>query len=229
MLWLVVMQYPVISVNFKAYAQATGQNAVALALTISKVAAITKRTIISIPQIADLSQVSKINPSFSQHVDNVQYGARTGWILPESAKAAGAMGTLLNHSEHRLTIDEIKAGVERAHSAGLQACVCAPDEGIARQAAEFNPEQIAVEPPELIGSGIPVSKAKPEAVSKSVENVKSINPKVRVLCGAGISTGSDVKKALELGAEGVLVASAIVCAKNPYDILLDMAKNLEAK
>jgi len=221
------MQYPVLSVNFKAYAQATGPNAVALALSISKVAAITKKTIIAIPQIADLSQVSKITPSFAQHVDNIQYGARTGWILPESAKAAGAIGTLLNHSEHRLTLEQIKAGVECAHSAGLQVCVCAPDEEIARQAAEFNPEQIAVEPPELIGSGISVSKAKPEAVSNSVENVKAVNPRVRVLCGAGISNGSDVKKAIELGAEGVLVASAIVCAKNPYDVLLDMAKNLE--
>ncbi len=223
------MQYPVISVNFKAYEQSTGPNAAGLARAISKVSMLTKKTIISIPQTADLSSVSKINPSFAQHVDNISYGARTGWVLPESAKAAGAIGTLLNHSEHKLTIEQIKAGVERAHSAGLQVCVCAPDEEIARQAAEFSPEQIAVEPPELIGSGISVSKAKPEVVRNSVANVRSVNPNVHVLCGAGISNGSDVRKAIELGAEGVLLASAVVCAKNPYDVLLDMAKNLEAK
>jgi len=82
---------------------------------------------------------------------------------------------------------------------------------------------IAVEPPELIGTGISVSKAKPEVVSGSVELVKQINPDVIVLCGAGITTGEDVAAALRLGTEGVLVASGIVKAQNPYKVLLKFA------
>ncbi|RLG06224.1 MAG: triose-phosphate isomerase, partial [Thaumarchaeota archaeon] len=86
------------------------------------------------------------------------------------------------------------------------------------------PEILAIEPPELIGTGIPVSKAKPEVVTGAVEAVKRINPRVHVLCGAGISTGDDVAKAIELGTEGVLLASAYVKAKDPKKLLSGMAE-----
>jgi len=60
----------------------------------------------------------------------------------------------------------------------------------------------------------------------AVEAVKKINPSVHILCGAGISTGDDVAKAIELGTEGVLLASAYVKAKDPKKILFlsDMAE-----
>jgi len=81
-------------------------------------------------------------------------------------------------------------------------------------AAALNPDFVAVEPPELIGSGIPVSKAEPEVVENSVKAAKNINREVKVLCGAGITTHEDYVKALELGAEGVLLASGVVKAKD---------------
>ncbi|MCD6235493.1 MAG: triose-phosphate isomerase, partial [Thaumarchaeota archaeon] len=90
--------------------------------------------------------------------------------------------------------------------------------------AALGPDMIAIEPPELIGTGIPVSKAKPEVVSGAVEAVKRINTEVHVLCGAGISTGEDVARAIELGAEGVLLASAYVKAKDPKKVLSEMAE-----
>ncbi len=91
-------------------------------------------------------------------------------------------------------------------------------------AAALKPDMIAVEPPELIGTGIPVSKAKPEVVTGTVEVVKRVNPKVVILCGAGITKGEDVAAALELGTEGVLVASGIVKAKDPHKALLEFAE-----
>ncbi len=48
-------------------------------------------------------------------------------------------------------------------------------------AATLNPEFVAVEPPELIGSGIPVSQAEPEIVEGTVAKVKKINKKNRGL------------------------------------------------
>jgi triosephosphate isomerase len=83
---------------------------------------------------------------------------------------------------------------------------------------------VAIEPPELIGSGRAVSKERPEIVSESVERIRSVNQNVRILCGAGITTGEDVYAALKLGAEGVLVASGVVKATKPEDVLMDFCK-----
>jgi triosephosphate isomerase len=53
-----------------------------------------------------------------------------------------------------------------------------------------------------------------------------VNPKIRVLCGAGVTNGEDVVAAQNLGAEGILVASGIVKAKDPQAALLDLVRNL---
>jgi triosephosphate isomerase len=45
---------------------------------------------------------------------------------------------------------------------------------------------------------------------------------VPVLCGAGVKTGKDVRRALELGAKGVLLASGVVKAKDPRKALQDL-------
>jgi triosephosphate isomerase len=99
---------------------------------------------------------------------------------------------------------------------------------VSAAAAALKPDMIAVEPPELIGTGVPVSKAKPEVVSGTVEVVKQINPDVVVLCGAGITNGGDVAAALNLGTKGVLVASGIVKAKDPRKVLMDFSEAIAA-
>jgi triosephosphate isomerase len=83
----------------------------------------------------------------------------------------------------------------------------------------MRPDITSVEPPELIGTGISVSKAKPEIVTDTVKLVHKVDPKMIILCGAGISTAEDVFIALKLGTRGVLVASGIVKAKDPYTVL----------
>ena len=82
---------------------------------------------------------------------------------------------------------------------------------------------IAIEPPDLIGSGISVSKARPELITNSLQAIREINPAVKVLCGAGITTSGDVSRALELGAKGVLVASGLVKSRDPAHLLGEMA------
>ena len=57
-----------------------------------------------------------------------------------------------------------------------------------------------------------------------VRSIEKVNPKVKVLCGAGITSGEDVKKALELGTKGILVASGVVKAKNPRKVLEEFAE-----
>jgi triosephosphate isomerase len=110
----------------------------------------------------------------------------------------------------------------------LISVVCSNNAAVSEVAAILKPDMVAVEPPELIGTGIPVSKAKPEVVSGTVKLVRQVNRDVIILCGAGITQGEDVAAALRLGTEGVLVASGIVKAKDPYKVLLEFAEACKA-
>ena len=147
-------------------------------------------------------------------------------FLIEALKQAGAIGSILNHSEKRIPHMQISETITRLKEAGMISVVCAQDDEEAKALALLSPDYIAVEPPELIGTGVSVSQTQPEIVMKTVNNIKEANPGVKVLCGAGVSNGSDVKKAIELGVEGVLLASAFTKAADPRAVLLDICGGL---
>ena len=211
------LKEPIIAINFKTYIEATGERALKIAKAAEKVYKETGITIVVAPQLADLYRIAQEVeiPVFAQHIDPIKPGSHTGHILPEAVKEAGAIGTLLNHSENRMILADLEAAIRRAEEVGLMTMVCSNNPKVSAAVAALEPDYIAVEPPELIGTGIPVSKAKPEVITDTVELVRKVNPNVRVLCGAGISTGEDVKKALELGTVGVLLASGVTKAKDP--------------
>lgn len=167
------------------------------------------------PQAAHLDRVSETGvETWAQHVSPVEYGSNTGSTLAEAAADAGAVGTLLNHSENRLKLADIDASVRAAERAELETVVCANNPRQVAAAAALEPDAVAVEPPELIGTGTPVSKADPDIVTKSVDAAAAVG-EVPVLCGAGISTGEDLAAAADLGAEGVLLASGVAKADDP--------------
>ena len=173
-----------------------------------------------VPQVADIHAVSgavKI-PVYAQHVDGVGYGGFTGHVTAASLKANGASGSLINHSERRLKLAEVEASISSCRSFGLKTIVCTNNVATTRAAAALEPDYVAVEPPELIGSGIPVSKANPDVIRESVNAVLKIAPKV----GAGITHGEDLRAALELGSQGVLLASGIIKAKDQRKALEDL-------
>jgi len=217
---------PIIVVNFKTYSEATGKRAVKLAKKAEKVSNETKVSIGVAPQFADIAAVAEaVNiPVFAQHVDPIKPGSYTGHVLAESVKEAGATGTLINHSERQLKLSYINEAIKITRENGLISLVCANNPNISAAVAALKPDMIAIEPPELIGTGIPVSKAKPEVVTGAIRLVREVNPKVTILCGAGISHGEDVAAALKLGTEGVLVASGVVKSKDPYRILREFAE-----
>ncbi len=218
------LKEPIIAINFKTYAQATGEGALRIAKAAEKVYKETGITIVVAPQLADLYRIAQEVeiPLFAQHIDPIKPGSHTGHVLPEAVKEAGAVGTLLNHSENRMILADLEAAIRRAEEVGLMTMVCSNNPKVSAAVAALNPDYVAVEPPELIGTGIPVSKAKPEVITDTVELVKKVNPDVKVLCGAGISTGEDVKKALELGTVGVLLASGVTKAKDPEKAIWDL-------
>lgn len=177
------------------------------------------------PQAADIRLVSqqvKV-PVFAQHIDPIAAGSHTGHMLAESVLEAGASGVIINHSERRLRADVIEDTIVRARGLGLTTTVCANTPGIAEAIAALNPDMVAVEPPELIGSGVAVSKAKPEIITDTVSRIRKINKDVMILCGAGITSGDDVREALRLGTQGVILASGVVKAKNQLAAIEDLA------
>jgi triosephosphate isomerase len=213
-------------VNFKTFSEATGRRAVELAKKAEKVNDETHVSVGVAPQFADIAAVAeavKISV-FAQHIDPIKPGSCTGHVLAESVKEAGGTGTLINHSERQLKLSDIDEVIKITREVGLVSLVCANNPSISAAVATLKPDILAIEPPELIGTGIPVSKAKPEVVTDTVKLVRKVNPKVTVLCGAGISHGEDVSVALKLGTQGVLVASGIVKAKDPYMILREFAQ-----
>ncbi|MBN1683685.1 triose-phosphate isomerase [Candidatus Bathyarchaeota archaeon] len=224
----ILVSYPLILVNLKTYKEGIGEEAIKLAKIAEDVHYKTGVSIALAPQMVDVKLLidSSEVPVFAQHIDPVIYGQYTGHILPEAVAESGCIGTLINHSERQLPIKVIENTILRSKEVQLISVVCVDTVEKAIQIAKLNPDAIAIEPPELIGSGISVSKAKPEIISGAVKAVKIINSKIRVLCGAGITSGDDVIAAQNLGAEGILVASGVVKAKDPYQALLDLARSL---
>jgi triosephosphate isomerase len=215
------LQTPMIIVNFKTYLESTGQKAVELAKSAEKVTKETGACIVLVPQFSDIAMVAETVeiPVFAQHIDPIKPGNCTGHILAEAVKEAGAVGTLINHSEKQLKLSDIEAIITLTREKGLISCVCANNPNTSAAAAAMRPDIVSFEPPELIGTGIPVSKAQPEVVNNTVKLVRKINTDAIILCGAGISQSEDVSVALKLGTQGVLVASGIVKAKDQYSIL----------
>lgn len=219
---------PIVILNFKTYLESTGKNALKLANSLQKVANETGINMMAAPQHMDIYPVSKDVdiPILTQHIDPIESGGHTGSVLLECANSAGAQGSLINHSEKRMKLADIDYLVKRTADLGMFNVICTNNIETSTAAASLSPDFIAVEPPELIGSGIPVSQAEPEVVEKTVEEVKRINSQVKVLCGAGISTGDDMKAALDLGSQGVLLASGIIMAQNPEKALMDLISKI---
>lgn len=222
------MKTPVIILNFKAYRESSAERGLALARMCEEVAQEIGKSIVIAPQQIDLSLMAKEVdiPVLAQHVDPIGEGSFTGHISPAAVKETGAIGTLINHSERQLSHDLIRLTVEKCKEVGLESVVCANDIEMGKVAASFGPDYVAVEPPELIGGDISVTSADPDIVSGTVEKVKEVNPNVTVLCGAGVKSGEDVRKAVELGTEGVLLASGVIKSPDPKAALLDLALGL---
>ena len=222
------MNTPIVILNYKTYLESSGENALELACALKSASEESGITMVAAPQAADIYRIQdQISlPIFAQHIDPITPGGHTGSNLIETLIEAGIRGSLINHSENRMKLADIDEVIQLCKQNDIESCVCTNNIATSKAIATFSPDAVAVEPPELIGTGIPVSQAQPEVVEDSVKGVKSINKKIKVLCGAGISTGDDMKAAMDLGADGVLLASGIVKAENPKEALLDLVSKL---
>jgi triosephosphate isomerase (TIM) len=216
-------------VNFKNYPEVLGDGSVRLALAIKRVSDTVDIEAIAAPPTPMISLVAartKVQV-YSQSVGNAVGDKTTGAVLPEAVRAAGAAGTILNHSESRRTPAELKRLVPRLVSLRMGVCLCAQTSEEAAELSLFGTKYLAIEPPELIGSGVAVSRARPELIQKTVAAARKAGYRGKILCGAGIVSGEDVSRAVQLGADGVLVASSVVKAADWESKVRELADSLK--
>ena len=220
------MRDSLVVVNFKTYQTAHGACAEDLARVMASID--TGARMVAAVSALDLSAVVAAAPGLEvwcQHLDPVGFGSNTGWVHPETAMERGASGTLINHAEHKVSLEHVAMLMEQIPD-GFHVCACAADIHEARALAALEPSFVAVEPPELIGGETSVTSADPEIVSGTAQAVREVSTRVGILCGAGVKTGVDVAKAIELGTSGVLLASGVTKSEDPRASLIDLVSLL---
>ena len=214
-------------INCKNYEEISGDRIIKFVKIAEKVSKKYKVKIAIAPPQHLIALVANSSiPILAQHIDDSKVGSTTGFVIPELLKKSKVSGSLINHSEHRISSKEIVKLVSKLKKLKMISVLCVKNVSEARKYAKLNPNYIAIEPPELIGSGKAVSKEKPGLIIKAADAVKSAKNNTRLLCGAGIVSGEDVSKAVELGSKGILVASGIVKDKNWNKIISEFAKAL---
>lgn len=214
-------------INFKNYEEVAGSKAAKIAAIADRVARKRRVRIAIAPPHHLLGTIKNYGgPILAQHVDTARTGSTTGFVVPELLKKSGINGSLVNHSEHRIPSRDIAEIVSRLRTLNMISVVCVRDVSEAARYAKLNPTYIAIEPPELIGSGKAVSSERPELITKAVEAVRKAKNNTRLLCGAGIVDGHDVQKAINLGSNGILVASGIIKAKKWNTVIDEFAASM---
>lgn len=219
---------PVLVINYKTYLTGLGEKGLDIARAASLISKEYDVEIIlavpytMIPLIARTASISV----YAQHVDPLRPGRGTGFVTAREIALAGARGSLVNHSEHRLDLSAIHDVVILLHEEGLEALLCADTPKAALALSVLEPDMIAVEPPELIGTGVSVSKARPEVVSETVSLLRERGFNRPILVGAGVSNLDDARRSVELGADGILVSSAIMTSPAPIEKMKELVFGL---
>jgi len=213
--------------NLKTYKETTGTNLPAVLASINDVIRDNPklREILYIaPQQLDLALAKANYPHLSfiaQHVDALESGKTNGWVTVDNLVNLGLGMSMFNHSEHKISPENILSGIEFIQAKNLKLIVCCENIAEAEIILSARPHALAFEPPELIASGKSVSTQKPELVQEFIAMTKG---KTIPIIGAGITNGKDIEVGLDLGAEGFLVSSAFVKAEDHYAKLLELIK-----
>jgi triosephosphate isomerase len=179
--------------------------------------------VLDIPDTEIYNVARNVDPKYvhvySQHMDSIPVGKGMGRTLPEALKAAGAVGVMLNHAEHKLTIEEIEAAIKRADEIGLATIVCADSVEEVKAIAKLGPNILVAEPTELIGTGKPADK---EYVDEVIRVIREVNPEIKPFPSAGISKGEDCYNIIKAGSSASGCSSAIAKAEKPLALAEEM-------
>src|SRR6476469_5708121 len=96
-------------INLKNYNEISGDNSRKIVMDAKKASFSNHSEIVIAPPPSSILALSRIKlPIISQHVDDVDLGATTGFIVPEIIKSYGAVGSIINHSNTKLNIHKLK-------------------------------------------------------------------------------------------------------------------------
>lgn len=207
---------PIFEIGLKAYLYA--EDALRLAKEADRAANDFGVTVVLNPQSVDIFRLSQAVEHvliFAQHVDAISIGRGAGTVLPEAAKAAGAKGTLLNHAEKPLPLATLARTIDRAREVGLATMVCADSVPEVVAIANLGPDVILAEPPDLIGGNSSVAEVMADFVRDAVREAARVNPKIKLMCSAGIRTPEDAASVIRLGAHATGSTSGILLADDP--------------
>lgn len=216
-------------VNFKTYKESSGEQVFDLLHHVHSASQEVGVKVIAAVQASDIREATMSSPIeiWAQHVDGVEFGAHTGAVLPEAVMADGALGTLLNHSENKFEdFESLRMAVERSKKVGLKVLIFAGDLNELKKVLELEPDFVSYEPPELVGSKTTsVAEAQPEVIAKAVDIAH--DARIPLIVGAGIKSQKDVRVSVQLGADGVAVASDIVKAHDPKKETLELLEGFK--
>lgn len=220
---------PVFEIGLKGYMY--GAAAVRLAVEADQAAEECGVSIVFDPQYVDIPAVAAATRHifvFSQHMDAVEIGRGSGMVLPEALKEAGAVGTMLNHSERRLTLAEISGAIRRADEVGLATMVCTDSPREAAAVAQLVPNIVLAEPPALIGGDRSVASEMRGFVQQTIDMVGRINPEIIIMCAAAVKTPQDVADMVSLGVGATGSTSGILKAEDPIAQMWAMVRSMRA-
>jgi triosephosphate isomerase len=207
---------PVFEIGLKGYCW--GDEAVRLAVEADRLAAATGVSVVFNPQAVDIRAVAAATNRilvFAQHMDPVPPGRGVGAVLAEALRDAGAVGTLLNHSERPMAPGALAQAIERAREVGLFTLVFADSPAEAAEFARLGPDIVLAEPPELIATGVSAGNVMAGFVADTVAAVKAVDPAILVMSGAGVNGPADVDRMIRLGLDGTGSSSGILRAPDP--------------
>ncbi len=209
-----------------------GQFSLNLALEADKISEKYDVHIIYTPQYVDIPRIANATKNisvFAQHMDPVEIGRGIGAVLPEAIKEAGAVGTLLNHAERKMTLSDISKAIRRADEVGLATMVCADNLSEVLAIAQLEPNIILAEPESKIGKKESVEKdsiKNKKYIEELKQRVRAINPSIKILFSTGIYSGIDVYNIVLMGAEATGCTSGIIKAENPVEKMEEMISHM---
>ncbi|MGN6822738.1 MAG: triose-phosphate isomerase [Candidatus Nitrosocosmicus sp.] len=215
----------ILIINLKNYMETAGDNTIKIAKDAENVSKETGvEIIISPPQpsLALLAKQTKLKV-ISQHIDLKKPGATTGYYIAELIEKIGAYGSLINHSEHQVEMDEIRRSIEKLKELGLKSFVCTKTIKELKEIITLKPDIVAIEPPELIGTKKSISSENPILIRECYDAIGKDAENLQLICGAGINTKEDIEIALENGATGILVSSSITKSNDWYKKIYELA------
>ena len=211
-----------IFLNFKIYQETSGDNTLKLCRLIRRLA---DQRVIPCLQAVDIYRVKAVLPDlevWGQHADPVGYGKFTGCQAPISLMMNGAGGVLLNHAEHQLSLETIKATVALCRESKIRVMIITDTLELIQKINPLKPDYIGFEDPQLIGGPIAMIDAHFDLIKQA-----AVGAKAPLIVGGGIRTTNHVRKSLLAGGKGVLVASEFAKSADPGQTLQELILGLD--